>query len=510
MTYFTSRSRVEQFQTCARKRFLGSEYEGRGLESSRLSLPLVVGSAIHWGVEVLLKIDQLGIALDDPQLMLICDLCQGEPVPETQGGGTCPKCKGAALPPIYVGGISHKEPIDIAVAAALAEFEQAYQTHEVDATVNESMQFIHDEHAALIEGLLRLWAAHPDGLPWLLREYEVLEVERWDFKELVAAKPCPYHAAAEQRAASGAELEFCRACDGTDFIGGITLRSRADALLRKRSDGGLYVWSLKTANSWDKRRDDSGRHDVQGISEMVCIEERLRQQWELNSTDDENVEPTPLRIDGTQMTYLLKGRRELDEKLNVYRIKSALLHPWSIDAGLLGEKQYAHTYWYDCELPHETGRTLKSGKAVLCEGGKRHNIGTSWSQCNVWEHMPMKEWVALLLSGDVQPSMPLPTFFINPEPYFRNQTEVEDWIEQVTAQEQEVVEGLALLGQASEDGRRSVLNRKFRQTRGACDHDYGGSCVFVDICFGPGAIADDPVGSGLYRLRTPVEMEVTE
>jgi len=447
----------------------------------RLSLPLATGSAIHRGVEVLLKIDQVGLPLAE-----VLRGYEGES-------------------PVVSEGL---EPIDIAVAAALAEFNQAYSTHEVDATVNESTQFIHDEHAALIEGLLRLWAEHPDGLPWLLSQYEVLEVERWDFKTLVEGRICEHCVGGyldNTLDAYGDKIK-CGACIGVGSFGGITLRSRADALLRKRSDGGLYVWSLKTANSWDKRRDDSGRHDVQGISEMVCIEERLSAEWAQQSQLGDVPQP---RIDGTQMTYLLKGRRELDENLNVYRIKTALLHPWCIDAGLLGEKAYAHTYWYNCELPHDTGRTLKSGKAVLCEGGKRHNIGTSWSQCNVWQDMSMKEWVALLLSGQVQPELPMPTLIINPEPYFRNSLEVSDWLEQVTAQEQLIQVGLAAVGEAeNEDQQRSALNKFFPQYRKSCDHDFGGVCKFVDMCFGPSAVADDPVGSGLYKLRERVDHDV--
>jgi hypothetical protein len=446
---------------------------------------------VHKGVEVLLKIDQLGLSVQEV-LELQDDFMY------------------AGLEQLEVGMAT----IDIAVAAALSEFKQAYETHEVDVTINESMQWIQDEHCALIELILRMWAEHPDGLPWLVATYEVLEVERWDLLPLTAGTPCTECSNTGwvyNPELSDKQIE-CESCGGSASIGGITLRSRADALLRKRSDGSLYVWSLKTANGWDKRQENANRHDVQGISEMVCIEYRLRRV----ADDPERAGgllPTGQvapRVDGTQMTYLIKGRRELNEKLNVYQIKNGLLHPWAIDAGLLGEKEYAHSYWYKCELPHQKG-TTKGGKPIMCEGNANHRLNDSWQQVNIWEQMTIKEWVAKLLAGEVQPSLPLPTVVINPVPYFRNDVEVEDWLEQVKAQEETAQLGVELvkLAKANNDeaGVRSLLNIHFRQHRNRCDYPY--KCAMQDICWGPSAIADDPVGSGLYRLRDEVEMEVT-
>jgi len=462
--YLTSRSRLESYQKCPRLRFLEKDFEGRGLETTKLSLPLATGSAVHKGVEVLLK------------------------------AYIAPPIKGPIIQ------------IEEAVEAAIAEFKQAYETHEVDVTINESMQWIQDEHCALIELILRMWAEHPDGLPWLLKEYEVLEVEQWDVMPLVEGSRifCPGCSGSKQEEGKQTAIE-CSHCASTGYLyeGGINLRSRVDALLRKRSDGSLYVWSLKTANAWDKRQENANRHDVQGISEMVCVEYRLHENEKcaiLEGHDEQEIS----RIDGTQMTYLIKGRRELNEKLNVYQIKNGLLHPWAIDAGLLGEKEYAHSYWYKCELPHQKG-TTKGGKPIMCEGNANHRLSDSWQQVNIWEQMTIKEWVVKLLAGEVQPSLPLPTVVINPVPYFRNDVEIRDWVEQVIEQEKRVVEGLSLGCFGTEGTDRSNLNRYFPQHRRSCSYPY--PCAFQDVCWGPSAISDDPVGSGLYRLRTPVEVD---
>jgi len=472
--YLTSRSRIESQQKCPRLRYLEKDFEGRGLETSKLSLPLATGSAVHKGVEVLLKIKALGLGamqIDTDDLTTV----------------------------------------DIAVEAALAEFKQAYETHEVDVTINESMQWIQDEHCSLIELTLRMWAEHPDGLPWLLKEYEVLEVEQWDVMPLVGASETCNNCNGNGRVVeSGMQIATeCGVCGGSGKVGGIDLRSRADALLRKRSDGSLYVWSLKTANGWDKRQENANRHDVQGISEMVCVEYRLNNQPSYPDCDPEEAQPLPrVRIYGTQMTYLIKGRRELNEKLNVYQIKNGLLHPWAIDAGLLGEKEYAHSYWYKCELRHQKG-TTKGGKPIMCEGNANHRLSDSWQQVNIWEQMTVKEWVAKLLTGEVQPSLPLPTVVINPVPYFRNDVEVQDWLEQTIEQEKRAVEGVLWLeGEQTDDVRRQFLNRYFPQHRRSCLYPY--KCSMQDICWGPSAIADDPVGSGLYRLRDEVEMDPVE
>ena len=122
----------------------------------------------------------------------------------------------------------------------------------------------------------------------------------------------------------------------------------------------------------------------------------------------------------------------------------------------------------------------------------------------------MAEWVARLLSGEVQPSLPLPTWFINPQPYYRNEQEASDWIEQVTAQESQVHANVQEAetaknwdGDSRDEYYRRVLNVGFPQHRRSCD--WPGRCQFLDICFGPSAISDDPVASGLFRLRTPVD-----
>src|SRR6185369_13430426 len=107
---------------------------------------------------------------------------------------------------------------------------------------------------------LRMWAEHPDGLPWLLREYEVLEVEQWDVMPLVEGYDCSHcGGSGAYPVMPDGEPQQCELCNATGKVGGIDLRSRADALLRKRSDGSLYVWSLKTANGWDKRQEKANR-----------------------------------------------------------------------------------------------------------------------------------------------------------------------------------------------------------------------------------------------------------
>ena len=53
--YLTSRSQIECYQTCPRKRFLTYHYKEKGIVPIRRNIALLVGIAVHKGVEAILK-----------------------------------------------------------------------------------------------------------------------------------------------------------------------------------------------------------------------------------------------------------------------------------------------------------------------------------------------------------------------------------------------------------------------------------------------------------------------
>lgn len=59
---YTDRSRTESYQRCNRLRFLNYHEAGTGIESAKKALPLVVGGAVHTGLEHLLRAGQAAIS----------------------------------------------------------------------------------------------------------------------------------------------------------------------------------------------------------------------------------------------------------------------------------------------------------------------------------------------------------------------------------------------------------------------------------------------------------------
>jgi hypothetical protein len=109
---YTSRTPVQQYQRCKRLRWLGN-YEGaagQGLEPARKSSHLVVGGAVHAGMEVLLREGQAAV-----------DLAAGETIDEKLVNvfETLPEGERATI-------VRRIE--DRAVAAALTAFDEDFGT----------------------------------------------------------------------------------------------------------------------------------------------------------------------------------------------------------------------------------------------------------------------------------------------------------------------------------------------------------------------------------------------
>ena len=98
-----------------------------------------------------------------------------------------------------------------------------------DGLVNENT--LAREQASLIEGML--WAYWYYQLPRLLADYEILEAEIED----------------------GMVLALIDTVAGPKKV---YWQSRADALLRHRSSGELFVMSFKTAKDFDSRKENEG------------------------------------------------------------------------------------------------------------------------------------------------------------------------------------------------------------------------------------------------------------
>lgn len=131
----TDRSRIEAYQRCPRSRWWGYHALGTGLRRNVVEWDLVVGSAVHHGVEVLLS-----------------PLLRGE-VPN----------------------------LEKSVESALSYFDALIMGYKVEEEEGADLTFYETyktgEQRALVEGLVRVFALSESGLKGLTSRYEVLEVE---------------------------------------------------------------------------------------------------------------------------------------------------------------------------------------------------------------------------------------------------------------------------------------------------------------------------------------------
>lgn len=453
----TDRSRAVAYQSCPRLRFLNYEYHGHGLQPIFSSIPLVTGSACHKGIEVLLTHVMNG-------------QCAGD-------------CSGS---------------IDFAVEEALKLYDDECQRRGLELDPSEDSSYVYNEQRALIESLLRGWAIHI--LPQLLESYEVVEVETEDLFPLnnvrcnwchgdgivclLCLKDVCFNPAFHMNSKN---CEACAECAGSGQIPTLLWQSRADILLRERSTGDLYIGSIKTASDLSPVIEMTNKIDMQGMSELYAVEQRLGQP-----------------VSGLQMLYLIKGSRRRgwnsDEGTSDGpKVQDSFMIRPLMKQGITSDgDEFAWTAKWTCHEPH------KQGNGRLCPGNKGHRLGKEFVKTNIWEFMDIKSWVGLLASGKVQgEGNALEQVLKLPVPQLRNKSQVQSWLRQMTSQELRIAQDAEIvngLDEGSEEW-QAELDARFPQTSSNC-LKYGADfrCKFFDVCWNG---IDDPLGSGLYQRRVP-------
>jgi hypothetical protein len=442
---FSDRSRFLEYQRCPTARYLGYAWGGTGLRRVRATIPLVTGSAVHAGLAEMLN------------LVL-------HATPDTPGAWS-------------------RIDVDQCVAMALSVYQSELAGRGLDVELGEDAQWVTDEQRALIEGLVRAYAIAPTGLQALLEQYRILEVEREDVWEGFT------HLGLDEK------------------NGRVDFQARADGLLQERGSSDLYVLSFKTASSFDYRQENSNRHDVQGLSEAAVVEKRLRGDWanRMNAAQlgpgmdgyptlkmlcDLESEP---RIMGIQMVYLIKGQRTQGEEGGRYVTQSSLIHPWRKEG--ITEAEYAWRYKW-------------SGPDVWPDSGKPrgHTLGKGWTRVDIWNDVGVKAWIDMLASGTVQSDLgdPFEAIVNMPLPYFRQDRDVQDWIEQAQNQEARVIQDHQVLEGVrvnQPELMRSVVNAVAPGYRRSCD--WPSKCQFQEVCFGDSTMFTSPLSTGLYEIRRP-------
>ena len=539
---FTDRSRVEQFQRCPRSRYLAYHQDGRGIQSQRKPLPLVVGGSVHKGLESLLNgCDEEQAVLDaltDFSLhadALEIDTFESAAMILTMRQDACG---------LYMTPLTDEERI-----AEQRVVEDAFG------------RYLRDEQAALVEAMVRAYCRR--RLQPLLAEFEVLEVERegeWLLGEISDAdKPCSgedgilreFHSFVAREETGNYYCENCGRGKRPIVEAELWFMSRPDALLRERATNQLYLLSYKTAATWDIRKQRDAEHDMQGLSEGVEVERRLAHWWHVLHDDPapktfpEFVDriwgeampqgnanaiinylralDAPPRIHAIRYEYLLKGSRRRDKDLSqrlgvdAYAQDSHLVRQYAaVSTPAKGTSAYA------------IGDVCWSWDYTRVEDMRDGSLAwQNWRRRPVWEHGSVREWIdqldaaAPVMSGEdstigMEPSQigwsspaqslgvtrahPLDSVFLPPVVIYRHLDELRDWIEQVESQERTVAGHVAAVESAGDEGeRRHLLNVHFPQSRHACE--YPGTCQFARVCWGGAEMQADPLASGKYKPR---------
>lgn len=345
----------------------------------------------------------------------------------------------------------------------------------------EDASYVYREAAALIEAFIRAYAKW--NLPVLQSRFEIVEVERED------------------------ESRFILPDDS------FTLRwgSRVDALLMEKDTLDLYALSLKTTREYGPRSIASASHDMQGLSEIAAVDQRLR-RWAARideATGDEGETIPKWFIDrhvagasphvlGVKMEYALKGLRlESPKGSGQWYYNNALIRPWKktddLDSMPTRRRNITSSFGSPYAISYEFQDDL----------GGNHRLGKGWNRINIWEDMGVKAWIDYVAEEEIQSFRPgtlLENTFVLPEEYFRNDDDIIRWEKRVLYQEKRVLEGREKLKEvAGTSAFEDVLDEYFEPHSGACD--YPTRCTFQEICFGPKAYLHNPIGSGLYTIR---------
>ena len=528
---YTDRSRVEAFQRCNRFRFLSYHENGIGLSPAKEPLPLAVGKAVHAGLASLLT-DAMNVPgpwgsdIMHEDAAVTVALADFAPHRAALALDTTEAAAMAVPDPAALADQLARTALDLGMAPTDPSLVALHEQQRNAAA--EFDQWLYQEQAALVEGLVRAYARR--RLRPLLEEFEVLEVEREGEWELASWERKCRHVGTEEVHGGHVSLVFM---------------SRPDALLRSRLDNSLYLLSFKTAAQWDVRKARDAEHDMQGLSEGVEVEKRLGKWWDLVKNDEDgsaapeistatynylHALPAPPRILGIRYEYLLKGGRYADKELSA----RFGLNVWSQRSHLI-RRYVAHSTPQRGKNAggYNIGDVCWSWDFLTDEGKPSKLTAQNWHSESILDKLTVKEWIDMLDTATMSMSAydstvgmepremgykcdaqaqgftaahPLDEVFPPPLTVYRSDDQLRDWIDQVEAQERRVAEAVARVDAATDEGeKRHLLNVLFPQSRRACE--YPSTCAFCakeqDVCFGGEDMRRAPLESGKFKPREP-------
>lgn len=305
-----------------------------------------------------------------------------------------------------------------------------------------------EEGLLLAEALVRGWASV--RLPKIQAEFEVIAIEREMHKD--------FHG------------------DGRT----VRLLTRPDIVMRRRSDGRIFVRNLKTASRVDDKWRDKWRYDMSTFSEALAVEELLG-------------EP----VAGTIMEGIVKGsRKDYPMGSGDYHWDSPLLFAWKRD----GEPPMTEDEWYgryewSCTAPHVMGNGRK------CPGSKSHRLSGVHKYMVTTRLGGVSGWIDYLGAND---RSLLEEQFVELTPILRSAYEIERWKRQKLPMEVEIREHRdhlrSMQAMPEPEFDEALLDRWFPMSTADGNCVWPSKCAYFEICHG--TQGDDLAGNG-FVPRNP-------
>src|SRR5574337_1035869 len=283
---------------------------------------------------------------------------------EYRGRGIEPRRTGQQEWPLITGSAVHRE-IECLMCAQFGGIP-ALSLWEFEG-MNDRACYLAQEQQALAEAIARCWATVRRAE--FLATCEVLDVEREELADL----------------------------------GGVTLMARPDILVRRKSDGSLFIINLKTTKRADQRWREQWKYDQQTLGEVLAVEARVGK-----------------KLSGVIIEGLLKGeQREYPKGSGQWYHDSPLIWAW--------HKQH--------DKPHPRGEWTPRWEWQDETGN--HTLGKGWRKEEVWLHYPggVQAWIAWLAEND--PAV-LHEQIVTLPPVMRSEFEIERWKRQIVVAEKSV------------------------------------------------------------------------
>lgn len=314
-----------------------------------------------------------------------------------------------------------------AAAKAVASYKEEAAARGMDVEQGAVEGAVVEEQAAYIEAVTHAFARV--RLPYWQREYDLVE---------------------------------CEQEDRVPLSDDVTLAVRADAIVRRKADGRMFVVNFKTVGSADERWMRQWEVDMQLMTELLAAERRHGGEF-----------------GGVLIEGIVKGPRvKVDANLSEIRDSGKEV------AGVITRNKLLYGYKRDADPP------LKP-----LEYSSESQRAKGWYKFPTWrEHFPsaagmtsLEYWVNWLPLEVVEDQ------FISVPPIARDATRIRSKVTQIISIERLVDAGAQAVRKVP-----GMLDECFPQNERSCT--YPGRCAMYDACW-VGNVAEDMAGSGLYVPR---------